>query len=159
MLTLVRAVLGFLGFLAGWFVSYRFYFMAFDEEGHAFLARGTPLLVGLAAGLLVWALTARLQHGYTSSVVLGALGLGSAGCVLGFFSTALMALLLGVGDAATAQEWGSVLGSLGLLFGGPIGAFWWWRRRPAVNGALMRLPTPGWAALRSGSASPSSGRE
>ena len=131
MLSLVRIVLGLIGFLAGWFFSYWTYFAAFDLEGRPFLGRGAPFLVGLVAAAAILAATANLRHGILSSVVLGAMALGSTGFVLGFFGPLIV--------EPDANQ-GPLLGLLttgpgGFLLGGPLGALWWWlrQRRRARN--------------------------
>lgn len=125
MLMLARAVLGLVGFLAGWLFSYWIYFAGYDLAGRPFLGRGMPVLVGLAAAAVILAGTSRLQHGFLSSVVLGAVALGSIGFVGGFFGPMIL-------DPGANQ--GPLLGLLmtgpgGILLGGLLGALWWGVRR------------------------------
>jgi hypothetical protein len=52
LLTLVRIVLGLVGLLAVWCLSYWIFFAQFDHAGSPFLGRGAPFLVGLLAARL-----------------------------------------------------------------------------------------------------------
>lgn len=125
MLTLVRIVLGLVGLVAGWLASYWLYFAQYDIAGAAFMGRGAPFLVGLVVAAIILAATEHLRHGFLSSIVLGALLLGSIGFVLGFFGPMVI-------DPQANQ--GPLLGLLitgpgGVLLGGPLGALWWWARQ------------------------------
>ena len=125
MLMLARSVLALFGFLTGWYVSYWTYFAGFELDGRPFLGRGVPFLIGLVLAAFILAATSRLQHGFISSTVLGAIALGSIGFVAGFFGPMLLdpegnqGPLLGL----------LITGPLGFLLGGPLGALWWWQRR------------------------------
>ncbi len=125
MLTIARIVLGLIGFLAAWFFSYWIYFARFDLDGRPFLGRGAPFLAGLVVAAIILAVTANLRHGFLTSVILGALALGSIGFLLGFFGPIILdpeanqGLLPGV----------LITGPGGVLLGGPMGALWWLMQR------------------------------
>jgi len=125
LLILVRIVLGFLGFVTSWFISYWIYFASYDLAGSPFLGRGVPFLLGIGVAIFILAATEHLQHGLLSSIVLGAVALGSIGFVAGFFGPMIL-------DPGASQ--GPLLGLLmtgqgGFLLGGPLGALWWWIRQ------------------------------
>ena len=122
MLTLVRIVLGLVGLLAVWCLSYWIFFAQFDHAGSPFLGRGAPFLVGLLAAGLVLAATEHLQHGWLSAIVLGALLLGAIGAFFGPVIAGAMA------SGGPLLEF-IMSGPGGLLLGMPAGAAWWGLQR------------------------------
>lgn len=125
MLTFARIVFGLFGFLTGWFFSYWIYFVQYDLQDRTFLGRGMPFLIGLVTAGFILAMTNRLQHGFLTSTVLGAVALGSVGFVAGFFGPMLFAP-----DANQGPLLGLLItGPGGFVLGGPLGALWWWRQR------------------------------
>jgi hypothetical protein len=124
MLSLARFVLGLIGFLAGWSVSYWVYFGQFDLAGRPFLGRGAPFLAGLVIAAVILAATARLRHGPVTSGILGGVVLGSAGLAIGLVGQM-------VHDPEAGPAWLAdplLNAALGGLLGSGLGLLWWRRR-------------------------------